>query len=240
VIRRFAGCKAAVFTRTAATVACIGALASVPVHAQDPPSLREHRLTVGGGVTWSGGYDVGDATAQLRGNGTGAAPPSFTLFTADSRVSSATGPEIKVGFAITRGLLIEAGGSVSRPRIGVSIAGDGEAPAQQLPGEELRQYLFDGSLSWQLPVRMGGRLAPFVIGGAGYLRQLHEDRTLGETGQIYYAGGGVRYFLRGGHGDPWPVGVRGDVRVNARRRGIDFDNTMRVYPALSLQLFVGL
>jgi hypothetical protein len=209
-------------------------------HAQDAPSLRAHRLTVSAGVSWSGGYDVGSATAQLRGNSPGATAPPFTLLTADSRVTSAAGPEIKAGFSITRTLLLEAGGSVSRPRIGVSIAGDAEAPAQQLPGEELRQYLFDGSLSWQLPIRLGGRLAPFVIGGGGYLRQLHEDRTLGETGQIYYAGGGARYFLRGGHGGARPIGLRGDVRVNVRRRGIDFDNTMRAYPTLSLQLFVGI
>jgi hypothetical protein len=217
-------------------------LLSLPAiaQAQDAPSLREHRVTVSAGVSWSGGYDVGSATAQLRGNSPGATATPFTLFTADSRVSRATAPEIRAGFAITRRLLFEAGGSVSRPRIGVSITGDAEAPTQQLLGEELRQFLFDGSLSWQLPIRLGGRLAPFVIGGGGYLRQLHEDRTLGETGQIYYAGGGARYFLRGGHGDARPIGLRGDVRVNVRRRGIDFDNTMRAYPTLSLQLFVGI
>ena len=198
-------------------------------HAQEAPSLRAHRVTVSAGVLWSGGYDVGSATAT-----------PFTLLTADSRVSSATGPEIKAGFAFTRSLLFEAGGSVSRPRIGVSITADAEAPAHQLVGEELRQFVIDGSLSWQLPIRLGGRLAPFVIGGGGYLRQLHEDRTLGETGQIYYAGGGARYFLRGGYGSSRPVGLRGDVRVNVRRRGIDFDNTMRAYPTLSLQLFVGI
>jgi hypothetical protein len=209
-------------------------------HAQEAPSLRAHRVTVSAGVLWSGGYDVGSATAQLRGNSPGATATPFTLLTADSRVSSATGPEIKAGFAFTRSLLFEAGGSLSRPRIGVSITADAEAPAQQLVGEELRQFVIDGSLSWQLPIRLGGRLAPFVIGGGGYLRQLHEDRTLGETGQIYYAGGGARYFLRGGYGSSRPVGLRGDVRVNVRRRGIDFDNTMRAYPTLSLQLFVGI
>jgi hypothetical protein len=208
--------------------------------AQEAPSLRVHRVTVSAGVSRSGGYDVGDATAQLRGNGLGATPPAFTLFTADSRLSQATGPEIRVGFALTRRLVLEAAGSVSRPRIGVSIAGDGEAPSQQLPGEELRQFVFDGSVSWQLPIRLGTRLAPFVTGGGGYLRQLHEDRTLGETGQIYHAGGGARYFLRGGHGHARPVGLRGEVRMNVRRRGIDFEDAMRTYPTLSLQLFVGI
>ena len=38
------------------------------------------------------------------------------------------------------------------------------------------------------------------LAGAGYLRQLHQDRTLIEHGQIFYAGGGLRYWLRGGDG----------------------------------------
>lgn len=209
-------------------------------HAQDAPALRTHRLTVAGGVISSGSYDVGSATAELRGNALGATAPPFTLFTADSEVSRGTAPEIKVGFAITSRFLFEAGGSVSRPRIGVAIAADPEAPAQQLPGEELQQYLFDASLSWQLPIRMGRRFAPYAIGGGGYLRQLHEDRTLGETGEVYYAGGGLRYFWRGGHGTQRPLGLRGDVRINVRRKGIDFEDQMRTYPSFSLLLFVGL
>jgi hypothetical protein len=207
---------------------------------QEAPTLRKHHLTVTGGVVSTGSYDVGSATAELRGNAPGATAAPFTLFSADSEVSRGIGPEIKVGFAITRRILFEAGGSVSRPRIGVGIANDPEAPAQQLPGEELQQYLFDASVSWHLPIAMGNRFAPYVIGGGGYLRQLHEERTLGETGQVYYAGGGVRYFWRGGRGTERPLGLRSDVRVNLRRKGIDFEDQMRTYPSFSLLLFVGL
>ena len=81
---------------------------------------------------------------------------------------------------------------------------------------------------------------PSSSGGAAFLRQLHEDRTLAETGQIYYAGGGARYWLRGGHGAGRAVGLRGDARVNFRRNGIDFEDTMRTYPTFSLSVFVGL
>jgi hypothetical protein len=208
--------------------------------AQDAPELRAHHVTISGGVMSSGQYDVGESTAQLRGNAPGATAPPFTLFTTDAHISRATGPELKVGFAITSRILFEAGGSVSRPRIGVAIAGDAEAPAQELPGEQLQQYFFDASVTWQLPIRLGRRLAPFVVGGGGYLRQLHEERTLGEAGQIYYAGGGARYFLRGGHDPVRPIGIRGDVRVNVRRKGIDFEDRMRTFPSFSLLLFVGL
>jgi hypothetical protein len=229
------------FARYVATIACAGAVAVVPsqLHAQDAPALRANRVTINAGVSWLGGYDVGDATAQLRGNGNGAAPPGFTLFTADSRVSPATAPELRVSVSLTPRLALEGGASVAHPRIGVRIAGDAESASQELPGEKLQQYVFDGGVNWQLPIDTGSRMAPFVTGGAAYLRQLHEDRTLAETGRIYYAGAGARYWLRGGHGTTPPVGVRGEFRINLRAGGIDFEDKMRTYPTVSLFLFLG-
>ena len=207
--------------------------------AQDAPAFRAHQFTIGAGVSWSGAYDVGDATAQLRGNGIGSTAPIFTLFNAQSRMTSATSPELRVGYAITPRAAIEFGLAYTRPQIAVSISSDPEAPAQQLPGEKLQQYVIGGGVTWQLPIRLGDRLAPFVLGGAAFLRQLHEDRTLAETGQIYYAGAGARYFLRGGHGAGRAFGLRGDARVNFRNNGIDFEDQMRTYPTFSLAAFVG-
>ncbi|MEP6782582.1 MAG: hypothetical protein ABI983_02870, partial [Acidobacteriota bacterium] len=189
--------------------------------AQAPPELRVHRVTINGGIAWLGGYDIGVSTAELRGNGPGTSPPPFALLTADSRVTSAVAPELRIGFSISRRWTIEGGGQWGQPHIGVAISGDAEAPAQELVGEQLQQYAFDGGVNWQPQINMGRKLAPFVSGGAGYLRQLHQDRTLGETGQIYYAGGGARWFLRGGHGAARPAGLRGEVRMNWRRHGID-------------------
>jgi hypothetical protein len=196
-------------------------------------------VTIDLGVASAASYDVGDTTALLRGNGSGATPPAFSFFTADSRVTRVTAPQFRVGFAMTRRLAIEAGVAQSNPRIAVSIAGDAEAPAQELFGEELQQYLVDAGVSWLLPVTVG-KVVPFVAGGGGYLRQLHEDRTLGEDGRIYYAGGGARYWWRGGDRRATALGIRGDVRVNVRQNGIDFENKMRVYPTLSLSVFIGL
>lgn len=224
------------------SVVALVAIMSVPAiaHAQETPELRAHHFTIGAGLVWSGAYDIGGATAQLRGNGAGASPPPMTLFTAKSRLTSVTAPELRIGFAVTRRTALELGIAVTRPRIGIAIAGDAEAPSQQLLGEELQQYLVDGAVTWQLPIRLGARLAPFVSGGAAWLRQLHEDRTLAETGQIYYAGAGARYWLRGGHGSSRAIGLRGDARVNVRRKGIDFEDRMRTFPTLSLAVFVGL
>jgi hypothetical protein len=215
-------------------------MATSSAFAQDAPQLRDNRITVNAGATWLGGYDVGSSTAQLRGNGTGAAPASFTLFTADSHFSEAVAPEIRIGLSVTPRLTFEGGASLSHPRIGIRITGDPETGAQDLTGEELQQYVFDGGVTWQLPISLGRRLAPYVTGGAGYLRQLHEDRTFAETGRVYYAGGGARYWLRGGDATSWPAGLRGEFRMNVRDRGIDFEDKRRSYPTFSIFLFVGI
>jgi hypothetical protein len=224
---------------TGSCAALLLALA-VPSSAQEAPQLPDNRVTINAGVAWLGGYDVGTSTAELRGNGTGSTTAPFTLLTADSRFSTATAPELRVGLSLTRRLAIEGGVSLSHPRIGVSIKADPETAAQELPGEELQQYVFDGGLSWQLPIHMGRRLAPFVTTGAGYLRQLHEDRTLAETGRIFYAGGGARYWLRGGHDQSRPIGLRSEFRVNMRSKGIDFEDKTRTYPTFSVFVFIGI
>ncbi len=59
--------------------------------------------------------------------------------------------------------------------------------------------------------RFGARGAPFLSGGAGYLRALHEDRILVDTGALWFAGGGVDLF--------GSTGLRLDARaLPARRR----------------------
>lgn len=210
------------------------------VSAQDGVGLRRGHFTFGVGVTQSGGYDVGDASAQLRGNGPGASPTPVTLFNANSRFTPAAAPTLRIGIALSRMFALEGSASYGHPRIAVSISGDAEAPAQELPGEQVQQYQFEAGLTWQLPIRIGRRVAPFAAIGGGYLRQLHEGRTLVETGQVYHAGVGARYWLRGGGPGATALGVRGDARLNFRRHGIDFDGQMRAYPSVSLSAFIGL
>lgn len=221
----------------AVVLGCCGASAA---NAQEAPALRAHRFVLDGGVVWSGRYAIGDATAQLRSNAVGTTPPPFTLFSASSAVGSVAQSSVRLGFALTPQLLIEGGASFGMPRVGIEISQDTEVGAQTLAGEQLKQYCFDGAVVWHLPVRLGSRARPFVIGGGGYLRQLHEERTLVETGQIYYGGVGARYWLRGGAGTTRSFGLRTDLRANVRRGGIDFENKVRVFPTLAVHLFLSL
>lgn len=198
------------------------------------------QVTISGGAGWLGGYPIGTSTAQLRTNAPGATPPPLTLFTVDSRIAPAAAGEVRVGVAITRRLTIEGGAAFGRRPVPLSISGDLEAGPQRLEGESLHHYAFDGGLAVELRRPSGARLRTFVLGGAGYLRQLHQDRTLVKAGQIFYAGGGARYWLRQRPDSSRSLGVRGDVRLNVRRHGIDFENKTRLYPSVSLLLFVAL
>jgi hypothetical protein len=106
-----------------------------------------------------------------------------------------------------------------------------------LEAERLAQYVIDLGVVWQLPRPVLGRLRPFVTGGGGYLRQLYDERTLVETGQVYYLGGGVRYWLSGGDARRRSLGLRGDVRATWRLDGVDFEDQTRAWPSVSLLMF---
>lgn len=201
-------------------------------------AAAEAQVTISGGLGWSGGYGIGDATAQLRTNATGTTPPPFTLFNVDSRIASAPGGEVRVGVGITRRVAIDGGVLFARRRLSFSIGGDPESTAQDFDGESLQHYVFDAGVLWELPVARQPRFRTFATGGAGYVRQLHQDRTLVESGQVFYLGGAARYWLRGTADSNRSLGLRTDVRFNLRRNGIDFENQSRTYPTVSLSLFL--
>ena len=76
-----------------------------------------------------------------------------------------------------------------------------------------------------------------MTGGAGYLRQLYDERTLVETGRIYHAGGGVRVWLSGGDGQRRSLGIRSDVRATWRQDGVEFEGKTRVWPSVTAMIF---
>jgi len=225
--------------RVLAVLAC-GCLLGGTAQAQgtaERPSLRRHRVTLSGGLGWAGGYPIGDATAELRGNAVGTTAPPFTLFETRSSIGGVTGADVRVGFSLLRQLAVEVGVAYSRPGVTTELSQDPEASPITLEAERLRQYVIDVGAVWQLPRPAAGRLRPFLTGGAGYLRQLYDERTLVETGRVYYVGGGARYWLRGGDGRRRSLGLRGDVRATFRQDGVDFEGRARVWPAGAVMMF---
>ena len=219
--------------------ACIVA-ASPALSAQsaDVPSPVPHHVTVSAGLLWSGGYAIGDRTVELRGNAVGPTAPPFTLFRAESSVDASAGVTGRAGFAVTRDVTVEFGVSYQQPGITTSLAQDAEAPAVTIDAERLSQYVFDAAVLWQLPrFKFGTRARPFVIGGGGYLRQLYQERTLVEHGSVYYAGAGIRYWLRGGDGSTRAFGIRADGRLQWRLDGVEFESKTRVGPGFTALAF---
>jgi hypothetical protein len=192
-------------------------------------------------VSSSGGYPIGGNIASLRRNETGTTTPSsFTLFRADAALQRGTGFEMRIGYALTRALSIEAGGSFAQPTLAISITQDSESPSQVLADDRITQYVVDVTALWQISqLNLGRRARPFVSVGGGYLRQLYEDRVKVESGKVFHAGGGVRYWLRGGDGIGAALGVRAEAGAQMRMDGIELAGEKRMFPVVSVFGFFG-
>jgi len=199
--------------------------------------VRRVEVDAGGGVFGGAGLGAGDA--NLRGNAQAQQP--FRLFTAETRLARAPSVHLRAGVALTRRLGVEGGVTRSRPEIRTSLSADAESAAPLTSVEPVDQYIFDASLVLTLDgLGAGSRLVPFVAGGGGYVRQLHEGRTLIEHGQAYHAGGGLKYWLfTRTNGFVRSAGLRGDARVQLLRGGIAFEDRPRPHAAISGSVFVG-
>ena len=211
----------------------------VPGLAQTAGERPVHRFegTIGG--LWLGGAGLGSSTAALRANTTGT-PAPFTLFTTESRFGSAPGLDARVGYGLTKRITVELGLVFSRPELRTHVSDDVENAPALTVAESVHQYFVDGSVVVLLDrFALGDRTVPFVTGGAGYLRQLHEGLTLVEIGQVYHVGGGVKHwlvlrdrgFMRG-------IGVRVDGRLYVLVNGIELRDRARPHGAISGSLFV--
>jgi hypothetical protein len=227
--------------RGLAAALVIAAWTTAPAAQQPDPALPKHHFTIAGGVSWLGGYPLGGNVATLRRNETGtASPASLTLFRVDTSIEQARAIEARIGYAVTRQLALELGGSYGRPRLALNVSGDAESDGAVFSNEEVSQYSVDVSAVWQISrVRIARRIRPYLAGGGGYLRQLYADRTVVETGRIMHVGGGLRYWLRGGDASSRPLGVRVELRAQSRWGGIDVENEMRTYPVFNLLGFFG-
>jgi hypothetical protein len=189
---------------------------------------------IGGGALWSKGYDLGTRCAEeTRNPGTGTGP--FCLFQVSSEVGSATGGVARVGFYVSRAFAIEGSGQYLRPVVSSRLTGDAEQAAETTATETLTRIVVDGSLVFHLHrlAFAGGRVVPFVAGGAGYLRELHQGNELIETGTEYHGGAGVKFWFGQG---ARRFGVRADIGASIRDGGFDFSDDRRTLPTAGISL----
>jgi hypothetical protein len=208
------------------------ALATAQVYiGRDAPHTGTWELT-GGGV-WSGGFDLGSVSAdETRNTGTG----PFVLFAVSSRMNSAPAAQGRLGVYLARSVSIEAGLLFARPSASSRLTGDAEGAPDLTATERLTRVVADGSLVLHL-TRLSfaaGKGVPFVLGGGGYIRELHEKNEVIETGREYHAGAGLHFWFRNSRRHR--LGVRTDVGVSSRTGGADIANTRHTVPTAGVSL----
>ena len=161
----------------------------------------------------------------------------YRLFATRSTLGPAVGGEGQIAVRVTR--LVDVGFSTSfaRSSLKTELTSDVEGIPDTEAAESISQVTFQGSVlvnlpSWKL---WGG--VPFASGGAGYLRHLHEGRTLSEGGAIYHLGGGLTYLLTTGSGLFRSTGLRASARAVIRTDGAAFDDGSHVSPGFGVSFF---
>jgi Outer membrane protein beta-barrel domain len=199
---------------------CLIAAAGLEASAQARPRSFE----LAAGAIWTTGSSFGRDEATETRNQTGGG--SFPLFVASSEIGAGPGAEARLAFYLTPSVAIEAGGLFAFQQVSTRLTSDAENIPDTTAVEDLSEYIIDGAVAYHF--RPLGRVVPFIRGGVGYLRQLHEGQTLAETGTAYHAGGGVSYWLSsGGQGFFKGWGLRGDARVVIRDGGFSLDDENR-------------
>jgi opacity protein-like surface antigen len=219
----------------------IGVPATARAQQTAAPRPRSFELSVGGIAV--GAIDFGAATASLIANQSGAS--ESTLFRTTSTIGTGLGLDARAAFNITRALAVEGGFVWTRATLESRITSDVEGIPNTTVAQDLDTYFIEASAVWHLRGLSfaGGRVLPFVAGGAGYLRQLDEDAmlTTQDSGRVYHAGGGLKYFfMQRRRGFIRGMGLRTDARLYVRSGGVelDQDTTRRKQWAVAASLLV--
>jgi hypothetical protein len=189
-------------------VALVAAVVAVRVEAQTTSSAPG-RLQISVGAGWLGGAEFGEQPGDLR---TASGNP-YRLFASDTRLGGTGLVEARVGFALTKRYAIEGRAAIAKPELQTTVSSDAEASGSFTAVEGIDHYVFDGGVLVHLDEWQAFGLTPFAIGGAGYVRQLHDDRQLVETGHLFYVGGGV---MRGLFARPQGFIRSGSIRADLR------------------------
>ena len=199
-----------------------------------PPRPTPHAGSweVSGGLLWQGGFDLGSAGADLTRNPTTGTGP-YTLFSSGTKLGSGLGVQGRVAGYVSKNLAIEGGLRLTRPVLTIKLTGDVESAPDLAAEETMTQYVIDGSAVWHLRAFHRGRAVPFVAGGAGYIRDLHEGNELIETGTEYHGLFGLKWWLSS---HPHRLGIRGEAGFSIRDGGFDSKDGTRTVPIASLSL----
>ena len=196
----------------------VAAVIWAPTAAAAQPVLAEPRFAITAAAGLQSGGGVGAQDGDLRGNG--ATPEVVTLFKTDSRLSRSPIADLRIGFVVSPRITVEGRLGYSRPSLETSVTADTEGAPPITIVERIDQYVIDAGLVVRLHEVRTGRWVPYVAGGAGYLRQLHEGLTAIEQGHVYHLGGGLTREWTRDRRVIRAAGLRVDARVNVLAGGI--------------------
>jgi hypothetical protein len=191
-------------------------------------------ITASGG-RW-GGYGLGIIGPSITGPQAPTGSPVLVLHS-EVAVRPGAAADVRVAWRVWRHLYAEATGGIGRNTLEARIRDDIEqAPALTVSAALTQVTVEGGTLAELAGVPMpAGKLVVFAAGGGGYLRQVHEDRVLIESGSTAYVGGGVKWRTAAAR----PKGLiqrlvlRGDVRLVSRAGGVDIEDARRSYITVS-------
>ena len=209
---------------------------SAGVQAQTPAPKSSDRFEAAVGVVWLGSGDAGATNAtESVSSGT-----RFTLFSTNTQIDSSLGVEARVGFHVTPMWEIDAVTSYTTPELSTKISGDTESGTPETAAVGVTQFTIGGSVVAHLRrFQFGSDGVPFVEAGVAYVRQLYDSRSVVVSGQMFDVGGGVKYVFSKRPGRRVSaLGVRGDIRAVARRRGVAPDGGTHFSPAAGASLFL--
>lgn len=192
-----------------------------------PGPLRGGRWELSGGPVFATGYDLGSRGAELTRNGESNLGP-FDLFSSETSIDGAAGIQARVAFFLNPQVSLEGGLRYSKPGVTTQLTEDTENAENTTATEQISQYIFEGAVVYHFTnlTFAGGRGVPFVSGGAGYVRELHQGDELIETGNAITATGGVKIWFGSGQ----RFGIRAEAGLSSRGGGFDFEDGRRTVP----------
>jgi hypothetical protein len=216
----------------------IALISALPATAQTRAAVPAGRLEMDAGGGWLGGAGLGSNDANLRA--AAATPAPFRLFSVDTNQESAPTFHVRAAFAFTPRFGVEGGLTFGHPELRASVSNDVESAPPITVAERIDQYSIDASIIVLIrELALSQRTLPFVSGGAGYLRELHEGQTVVEQGRVFHLGGGVKHwFMARDQGFISGAGIRIDARLYLMSGGIAFDDRPRPHGAVSGSVFV--
>lgn len=207
--------------RLAATGAAVIAI-STPVFAQQ--SARQP-MELAGGIVWAAPRSLGTVHADLLDSD----GMPVTLFRAENETGPALGLEVILSQAVARRIDVEFAGSWARFDARTSISGDFEDVPDVTVSETLTRYALEGAVVWRFAER--GRVAWFLRGSGGWMREVAGDMSLAENGLLYSGGVGLKYWMSRRPTGQDQFGIRAEFRMMGRRDGIALDDeSFRLWP----------